>query len=410
MFTWKTFSKRHMRPTWARGSLLLLLASGSLMLLYILKGGSVPNINKVSLAYGECFHRNMLCERSSTFSYLMESLPSIARSWTPCHEQPHAVSMPENSSFYDDKDHYEVNLCVQGGDLRVNVIHHNQDACMAPGAADMLEMGLSPTDAAKDFVEVLLAGPERRLQRMEYIPTTRPIPMDATKEMSCTYELSMPIRSAGTYRVQVLVVHSNITLETFEPYRNYVLWDRLHSLISNGHPVDENNVGGTQAALEDPGIWSTDTEGAHLLDYNLDPIDWPEDPNIHAYRCPFNGTSAFKWTPRSVDGVPFTLPLAIKGVNEARQCVRSLLPSHDAAYPKLVLFGDSMMRQTFDALAIALGMENVKAVKEFKSLMESQDWGGPEFGAELCFQWSARYNEGRRRCESSHTILLCWLI
>ena len=280
---------------------------------------------------------------------------------------------------------------------------------MAPDAPEMLGKGLSPTDVAKDYIEVLLAGPERRLQRMEYIPATRSISTSG-KGTFCTYELSVPIRRTGTYRVQVLVVHSNITLTSFEPYRNYVLWDKLHPLTSSSHPVDDNPMGGPQANLGDPGTWSTDADGAHSLDYTFDANEWPEEQNIHAYRCPINGALSFEWTPSNVDHAgrdgALTSPMAIKGANEARQCVQCLDPRDGAAYPKVVLFGDSMMRQTFDALAIALGMENVKAVKEFKSLMESQDWGGPEFGAELCFQWSARYDEGRKRRESRNSMLL----
>jgi hypothetical protein len=80
-------------------------------------------------------------------------------------------------------------------------------------------------------------------------------------------------------------------------------------------------------------------------------------------------------------------------------CVRALTPQHEAKYPKLVLFGDSLMRQTFNAVALGIGLKNVTAIKEFKSLMESQDWGGTSIGLDLSFQWAARHNEGRSACK-----------
>ena len=46
-------------------------------------------------------------------------------------------------------------------------------------------------------------------------------------------------------------------------------------------------------------------------------------------------------------------------------------------------------------------MENVSAIKEFKSLMESQDWGGELIGLDLSFQWAARPNEGRSTCKQA---------
>jgi hypothetical protein len=84
---------------------------------------------------------------------------------------------------------------------------------------------------------------------------------------------------------------------------------------------------------------------------------------------------------------------------EAMACARALAPQRKDTYPKLVLFGDSLMRQTFNAVAVAIGMENVTAIKQFKSLMESQDWGGSSIGLDLSFQWAARHNEGRGRCK-----------
>jgi hypothetical protein len=91
-------------------------------------------------------------------------------------------------------------------------------------------------------------------------------------------------------------------------------------------------------------------------------------------------------------------------------CAHALAPQHKATYPKLVLFGDSLMRQTFNAVALAIGMENVTAVKEFKSLMESQDWGGPSIGLDLSFQWAARHNEGRDTCKKAFENCITWVV
>lgn len=44
--------------------------------------------------------------------------------------------------------------------------------------------------------------------------------------------------------------------------------------------------------------------------------------------------------------------------------------------------------QTFNGMARMLGIDEVMAIKAFKSMNMGQDWGGPEQGMELSFQWA----------------------
>lgn len=358
----------------------------------------------------QCVRKNVYCDGSVPFSYLMESLPSIARSWTPCRD----LVLDGNPAHGGvDGDAFEVEVCVRSGEVYVTVIHYRQHECLVPGAADLVEMGLLESDVARDYIEVLLAGPERRLQRMEYVPQTDARAHEDT--FSCLYELRVPVRVSGDYRIQLLGIHTNITLRDHEPYRNYILWDDVYPLTLDPVELDAAPRAQVGDALHDPGIWtvSKGVDGARN-DYNFGPSVWAEERNVHAYRCPLNGTLTHRWT-RSQDKIghddhqqlsagPANLSTGVVVNGEdAMSCIRRLSPQYDKPRPKVVLFGDSMMRQTFDAFAIALGMKNVKAVKEFKSLMDSQDWGGADFGVDVCFQWSARYNEGRERCKGPRT-------
>lgn len=55
--------------------------------------------------------------------------------------------------------------------------------------------------------------------------------------------------------------------------------------------------------------------------------------------------------------------------------------------------------QTFNGLARVLGMDEVMAIKAFKSMKAAQEWGGPAEGMELSFQWAPlpQAAESRRR-------------
>ena len=44
--------------------------------------------------------------------------------------------------------------------------------------------------------------------------------------------------------------------------------------------------------------------------------------------------------------------------------------------------------QTFNGLARVLGLDNVMAIKAYKSMKQEQDWYGAEQGIELSFQWA----------------------
>lgn len=381
------------------------------LIIYVCTGKSLPSVQYYVTQAGECFPRYLFCNRSPPFSYFMESLPTIARTWTPCHN---LLNADDHAREDTERDFFEVNVYAKGGEVIARVVHHSQKACFVPGARDLVSMGLSETDVATDYVEVLVAGPQRRLQRMEYVATINTNTSAADGRVSCLYTLRYPIYVSGEYRIQILVVHSNITLESHDPYQHFILWDHVHNLTSAlpGPDMVHQRNGNV---LHDPGIWSMTKDLNYAQNqYNFGPDSWLE-PSVHAYRCPSNGTLSFEWTlshPQNSShdyryGLTEKALAASSGTiaeEEAMGCLRKLSPQYGKPHPKIVLFGDSMMRQTFDSFSIAIGMKNVKAVKEFKSLMDSQNWGGEELGVDLCFQWSARHNEGRERCKLGNRI------
>ena len=360
-----------------------------------------------------CVEEQLLCDASFDYSRLMKSNPVAAALWSPCRvELPSAGGtahvLPIDGGA---QEAFMVRVCTSAGAMSVRVIHQNQQACTVQGASTLEALGLSRTEAVKDYIEVLLDGPERRLQRMKYASVITSPSAVYNASHACEYRLQLPIYVPGTYRVQVMVVHSGIDLAGIEPYRNYALWDRVHLLsartlnqVAPYVPTQET------VAWQSAGGWMR-TSGTCSPDLHSAQAFVTQEWNIDSYRCPANGTASFAWvpltehvlreTPSNVMVVPRKdyRPL---NPQEAMACARALAPKHKATYPKLVLFGDSLMRQTFNALALAIGMEHVAAIKEFKSLMESQDWGGSSIGLDFSFQWAARPNEGRSTCKQAY--------
>jgi hypothetical protein len=264
---------------------------------------------------------------------------------------------------------FTVEVCTSTGEVSVLVTHHNQKECIINEGARMEAKGLHRSDVGKDYIEVLLDGPERRLQRMDYIAVS-PTLRDRVEVVSCTYLLKLPIYLSGSYLLQVTVVHSNITMEGIEPYRNYILLDRIY--ILNSAPVKENSmlVEETWAhapTFKSPGMWVRREND--LPDHNFSEISTPAQQNANAHRCPPGGTVFFEWQPS-----PTSLGHSGKVLKEkytylrkeAMTCARRLSPKNNASYPKLVLVGDSLTRQTFNALSKALGLGDAIATKSAK--------------------------------------------
>ena len=358
-----------------------------------------------------CVQQSMLCDASTDYSYLMETNPVAAALWTPCHVKSSRWSNTADAAAIDDgaRETFIVSACVSVGEIAMMVVHHGQPECTVPGAGTMKAMGLSLSDLVKDYIEVLLDGPERRLQRMEFASIITPQNANDTGSNACQYRLRLPVYISGTYRLQVVVIHSNIELKGIEPLRNYILWDRLHDLSSqtpNDISIDTEND--SLERWHSAGGWMR-ISGESRLGLHSAQALIAQQWNGDLYRCPANGTASFTWMPlfrAPLKGERSNVPAPRNDYKllrheEAMACARVLAPQHKATYPKLVLFGDSLMRQTFNAVAVAIGIGNVTAIKEFKSLMESQDWGGPSIGLDLSFQWAARHNEGRSRCKQS---------
>lgn len=367
-----------------------------------------------------CLHESILCDASMDYSYLMKSNPEAAALWRPCR-----VRLPRNDGIADipfaegEQDAFTVRVCASAGEIYLHVTHHELRDCMVPGAATIEEMGLSRTDTAKDYIEVLLDGPERRLRRLDFMSHT--VPPKAIDPLigDCVFTLRLPIYLSGMYRVQIIVVHSDIALTGIEPYRNYVLWDRFHILSAKSlDQISSERKNDGLEAWHSTGIWMR-RGGKNVPGHHSAQALVAQKWNDESYRCPADGTASFTWMPYANDLPRETLSYNMRqrsmymplNPSEAMACARALAPQHMSTYPKLVLFGDSLMRQTFNAVASAIGMENVTAIKEFKSLMESQNWGGPSIGLDLSFQWAARSNEGRdTRKEASISALLFGLL
>lgn len=382
------------------------LACISLMLLMMLR--RPPDAKLVLQSFytdDYCAQESILCDASVDYSYLMEINPVAAALWMPCHVRSSRVGGTFDALTIDGgpQELFTIGVCTSVGGITLRVVHHDQRACTVPDAATMKAMGLSISDLVKDYIEVLLDGPERRLQRMEFASNIESQNATDNASNACEYGLQLPIQINGTYRVQVMVVHSDITLTGIEPYQNYVLWDRIHNLSAptrNRVSIDPKDDG--PETWRSTGGWMR-TKGKSIHGLHSAQALVAQQWNDGSYRCPVNGTASFTWVPLTSDlptepGTDIMAPrsdYAPLKPQEAMACARALAPQHKGIHPKLVLFGDSLMRQTFNAVALAIGMENVTAIKEFKSLMESQDWGGASIGLELSFQWAARHNEGR---------------
>jgi len=361
-----------------------------------------------------CVQQCILCDASTDYSYLMETNPVAAALWIPCHVRSSGWGNTADAAVIDGgaQEAFTVSVCISVGQMLVRVAHQKQRDCMVPDAATMKAMGLPISDLVKDYIEVLLDGPERRLQRMDFASIITSLNATDNASNACEYGLQLPIHINGTYRLQVMVVHSNIALTGIEPYQNYVLWDRVHNLSApSRNKISINPQDDGPKTWRSAGVWMR-RDGKALHGFHSAQALVAQKWNDKSYRCPANGTASFTWMP-SANGRPREGPLndaqprsEYKSLNhpEAMECARALATQQKGTYPKLVLFGDSLMRQTFNAVAVAIGMENVTAVKEFKSLMESQDWGGPSIGLDLSFQWAARHNEGRGRCKQASFI------
>lgn len=392
---------------------LAVMMTSALLTVMFLKMLESPDDNALilqnSLAQHHCVEESIYCDASIDYSYLMETNPVAAALWTPCHTRLSSrdgmADVPSTEGGAQET--FTVGVCTSVGEMSVHVVHHDQHACTVSGATAMEAMGVPRSDVVKDYIEVLLDGPERRLRRLQFTSVIMSPNASNSHFVGCEYRLKLPVYATGTYRVQVVVVHSNIGLVGVEPYSNYVLWDRTHtmSVLDLYDIADEPQIE-TSETWPSTGVWLR--IGNESFPGRQSAQAWiAQKWNNDSYRCPANGTASYKWVPSSKVSTSKTrTSISVLGVDykplhsrKAMSCARALSPQHKTPYPKLVLFGDSLMRQTFNAVALAIGMQNVTAIKEFKSLMESQDWGGPSLGLEFSFQWAARHNEGRDTCK-----------
>ena len=107
------------------------------------------------------------------------------------------------------------------------------------------------------------------------------------------YRLRLPVYISGTYRLQVVVIHSNIELKGIEPFRNYILWDRLHNLSAqtpNQIFLDTEND--SLETWHNAGGWMRTTGESRLGLHSAQALvaqQW----NGESYRCPANATASF---------------------------------------------------------------------------------------------------------------------
>ena len=387
-----------------------------LMLLRNFQDSMVLNLQNYHIDE-RCHQDSVFCDASIDYSHMMETDPVAAALWQPCHTRSSWTDADVPANDGGAWEMFTVAVCMSAGEISFRVVHHDQRACTVPDAAAMEGIGLSRSDVVTDYIEVLLDGPERRLQRMEFasIIVTSPSARDDAVH-ACEYRLQLPIYLPGTYGVQVMVVHSGIDLLGIEPYRNFVLWKGAHNISAQTFTANSTNP-----QDNGPETWRSAGGWVHTSEERFPELCSAEALvaqgwNAESYRCPANGTSRFAWLPLaghlartgSHNGIPLQHGCTPLTPQETMSCAQALTPQLKATYPKLVLFGDSLMRQTFNALSLGIGMVNATAIKHFKSLMESQDWGGSSTGLDLSFQWAPHPNDpSRSACKQALVFACC---
>lgn len=142
-----------------------------------------------------------------TTPVLLAAVGTSEGNGTAVEQQPHEV--------------FTVRVCPSfaRNEVAVRVFHHHhsrQQQQPARGECD------------EAFVEAMLDGPERRLQRLSFVGS-------GSSSGSKTYEYgaAVPIGKAGEYSVEVSVVHTGES-GGLDPYRNYVLWQDRHTFEGHG--------------------------------------------------------------------------------------------------------------------------------------------------------------------------------
>ena len=214
--------------------------------------------------------------------------------WAAVEQQPHEV--------------FTVRVCPSfaRNEVAVRVLHHHSRQQQQPARGECGEA----------FMEALLDGPERWLQRLSLIGSGS---SSNSSNKACEYGTVVPIGKAGEYLVEVSVIHTGES-EGLEPYRNYLLWRDRQSFEGHGW-------GGEK------GRW---VRRAGSMNSNSSEIE------AAGYRCPVGGegVAEYEWVEgaRGVAAVAAGVESA-EGV-QAQGCVRRLRPR-----AKIVFMGDSFSRQ-----------------------------------------------------------------
>jgi len=165
-------------------------------------------------------------------------------------------------------------------------------------------------ECGEAYIEAMLDGPERRLQRLSFVGGGS----SSSGSKGCEYGAVMPIGTAGEYLVEVSVVHTGES-GGWDPYRNYVLWRDRHTF------EDHNRVGDKGRWVHRAGSNSSETEAA-------------------GYRCPVGGegVAGYEWVEGSKGAAAGAA--GVESAEAAQGCVRRL-----ALRAKVVFMGDSFSRQ-----------------------------------------------------------------
>ena len=247
-------------------------------------------------------------------------------------------------------------------EVAVRVLHHHHSRQQQQSAKG---------ECGEAFIETMLDGPERRLQRLSFVGSG-----SSSGSKACEYGAVMPIGKAGEYSVEVSVVHTGES-GGMDPYRNYVLWRDRHTFEGRGR-VDEKGRWVRRAGNMNSN--SSETEGM-------------------GYRCPVGGegVAGYEWVEGARDA-PAAAAAGVESAEAAQGCVRRLTPR-----AKIVFMGDSFSRQVWmDGMWIGDGVWLCGwSVGEF--MMECRDVGcrlGEVNDSTLPFPSDNRRSTGWRGCSA----------
>lgn len=298
--------------------------------------------------------------------------------WSPCSStlnQPMGHPPVDSESF-------TVQVCADkhSGRLSVLVSHHGQQNCAMPPVGNSGDEALVQT-LGSTYVEALLDGPELRLLPLEYQGMQEdgvPSSSSARAPFTCLYALDASVRLDGPYHVEIVAVYTLLGYDQVAQARNYLLSNTTHD-FALGPRKGSDSVGTT-------GAWRLKVD-EHGRAHSSSPFP--------GYRCPLNGVANYQWYSVASSAMVVSPSQAVTD-SRWQACTNALAHAQGQSHPQIVMVGDSLMRQTFNSLAPMLGPEAV-ASKEFKSLVESQCWGGDAQGVELCFLWAPYPNDAQSR-------------